>query len=417
MEIKLEYGKSQVTADIPDGNIGMVLYPGEMKSVDDPFSAVEQSLRDPIGVPALSEIIKKHKSPKVVIVVNDITRPVPYKYVLPPLLNELSEVPTESIELIVATGIHRPHTTQENIALFSKDIVDNYKITNHNCDEGNVYLGELSGGIPFEVNESVYNADVVVATGLIGLHYFAGYSGGRKSIMPGVAGRRSITANHSMMTDPMAKSGEIKRNPVHKIMINVARKVGLDFIVNVVTNSRKEIVKVVSGDMMEAWLEGVKVCGDMSICRIPRKYPVVIAGAGGFPKDIDVYQAQKALEHAAEATLEGGIIILAAECMEGFGEEIFEEWMRSSSCIKDIFDRFDDGFVLGGHKAYAIAKTLVDKEVVLVSSLSETDTRSLFFTYKENLDQAIKYVHEKMGSNFKTLIMPQAALTLPVVES
>jgi nickel-dependent lactate racemase len=415
MEIKLEYGKSQITVGIPDGNIDLILHPCEMEGVDDPVSAVEQSLRDPIGAPALSEIIKKHKSPKIVIVVNDITRPVPYKYVLPLLLNELSEVPADDIEFIVATGIHRPHTIEENISLFSKDIVDNYKITSHNCDEGNVYLGELSDGTPFEVNKRVYEADVVVTTGLIGLHYFAGYSGGRKSIMPGVAGRRSITANHSMMTDPMAKSGEIERNPVNKVMIDAAKKVGLDFIVNVVTNSSKEIVKVVSGDMEEAWLEGVKVCKDMSICRIPRKYPVVIAGAGGFPKDIDVYQAQKALEHAAEATLEGGIIVLVAECREGFGEKIFEEWMRSSSCIQDIFDRFDEGFVLGGHKAYAIAKTLVDKEVVLVSSLSEADTMSLFFTYKENLDQAIKYVQEKMGDDFKTLIMPQAALTLPVV--
>ena len=416
MEIKLEYGKSQVTVNIPDGNIDLILNPSEMGRVDDPVSAVEQSLRNPIGAPALSEILKKHRSPKVVIVVNDITRPVPYKYVLPPLLNELSEVPADDIELIVATGIHRPHSSEENIALFTKDIVDNYKITNHNCDYGNVYLGELSSGIPFEINKSVYEADVVIATGLIGLHYFAGYSGGRKSIMPGVASRRSITANHSMMTDPMAKSGEIKRNPVHKIMMDASKKVGLDFIVNVVTNSKKEIVKVVCGDMEKAWLEGVNVCEGMSIFRIPRKYPVVIAGAGGFPKDIDVYQAQKALEHAAEATSEGGIIVLIAECRECFGEKIFEEWMRSSNCIQDIFDRFDEGFVLGGHKAYAIAKTLIDKEVVLVSSMSEADTRSLFFTYKGNIDQAIKYVREKMGNDFKTLIMPQAALTLPVVE-
>jgi len=412
MEIELDYGKRKVTSYIPDENVGLILYPSEYAGVEDPISAVQQSLRYPIASSSLSKIIGKHRFPKIVVIVNDITRPIPYKYVLPPLMSELDKIDGD-VELIVATGIHRPHTTEENIVLFSKDIVDKYKITSHNCDEDNVYLGEING-IPFEINNSVYNADVVIATGLIGLHYFAGYSGGRKSIMPGVAGRRSITANHSMMTHPMAKSGEISRNPVHEIMMDAAKRAGLDFIVNVVTNSRKEIVKVVSGDMKEAWLEGVKVCREMSICKIPQKYPVVIAGAGGFPKDIDIYQAQKALEHAAEATLEGGIIVLVAECIEGFGERIFEEWMRSSSCIQDIFDRFDAGFVLGGHKAYAIAKTLVDKEVVLISSLSESDTNSLFFTYSENLDQAIKYICKKIGNNFKALIMPQASLTLPV---
>jgi len=352
MFIEMSYGKEVKILDISDKNVAKIINPNEKSGVKDPIKEVENSLKRPIGSPTLKEIIAKFNSPKIVIIVNDITRPVPYKWILPPLIEELKDVNPENIEFIVATGIHRHHTDAENRELFSEELVSKYHFSNHDCDNNLVNLGTLSGGTPLFVNKKAVEADIIIGTGMISLHYFAGFSGGRKSVLPGISGRETIMKNHSQMVAPNVKSGVIENNPVHKEMMEAAKKVGLTFILNVITNSKKEIVQVVSGDMEKAWFEGIKTCGDLYFCKLDKRYPVVFASAGGYPKDINVYQAQKALENASEATENGGTIVLLAECQEGFGEPTFEEWIKEANNISDIFSRLKAGFKLGGHKAY-----------------------------------------------------------------
>jgi nickel-dependent lactate racemase len=413
MRIALAYGTGVRTLELADANVANVLYPKEKPGVTDPITAVKESLTSPIGSPPLREILARYSSPKVVVVVNDVTRPVPYQWVLPPLMDELQGVPPDRLEFVVATGIHRAHTDEENRQLFGKELVDRYSFRSHDCDGDLVSVGILSNGVPLQVDRAVVEADVVIGTGLIGLHYFAGYSGGRKSILPGVSDRESITRCHAQMVDPRAKCGQVEDNPVHAVLMEGARKAGLSFIVNVVTNSRKEIVQVVSGDAEAAWLEGVKTCAEMSVSRVEQKYPVVIVGADGYPRDINVYQAQKALDNAAEVAAEGGTIILVAECREGFGEDTFEEWMLNATGPSDVVTRFNTGFKLGGHKAFAIARVVLDREVVLVSDLSRDDVETLFFTHMPDLKDAIDYVRQKHGDDFQALIMPEGGLIYP----
>ncbi len=418
MKIELNFGEGVVTGHINKENILMEVGPKTAEGLENPLETVEKALENPIGTGAIYEIVKKKKPQKVVVVVNDVTRPTPYKFMLPPLMKELEGVglKDDQITLVVATGIHRANTDEENRQTFTSEIVDRYRVVSHNPDENLVSLGKMSDGTELSINREVAEADMVITTGLIGLHYFAGYSGGRKSILPGVAARELITANHAMMTDPRAATGSYKENPVHWIMLEAARMAGVDFILNVVTNVDKEIVSAVAGDVEAAWLEGVRFCEETSVVKLTQQADVVIASAGGHPKDLNLYQAQKALENAASAVRPGGTIILVSKCGEGYGEDVFEKWIKQANVLQDIFDRFDRHFILGGHKAFAIARVLKEKDVILVSDMSRDDVEKLFFSYAGSLQEALDRVKEKYKGDFTAFIMPQASLVLPEVE-
>jgi len=414
----LAYGKEYVTGKLDRSNVLAEVDPKLVAGVENPLAAVKKALAQPIGSDTLAEIVNKKRPKKIAVVVNDVTRPTPYNYMLAPLVEQLVQagVEDDQVVFVVATGIHRPNTDQENRDTFTPEIADRFRVVNHDCDNDLVSLGKMTDGTELVINREVAEADMVITTGLIGLHYFAGYSGGRKSILPGVAARELITNNHSRMTEPGAATGSYKENPVHWVMLEAARMAGVDFILNVVTNSNKEVVSVVAGDLDQAWLAGVKACEEMSVVKISRQADVIIAGAGGHPKDLNIYQAQKALENAAGAVKPGGTIVLIGRCAEGFGEDTFEEWVREADKLADIFERFHKQFVLGGHKAFAIAQVLKEKDVILVSDMSREDTEKMFFRYAASLDEALQMVRDKHGENFLSYLMPQASLVLPQVE-
>jgi len=295
------------------------------------------------------------------------------------------------------------------------DIVREYRVVNHDCDDESnlVYMGRLSHGTEFYVNRIVYEAEMLVTTGVIGVHYFAGFSGGRKSIFPGVSGRVSIEHNHSLMTSQSATVAALAGNPVSEEMVEAGRKVDVGFIVNVVVDATGNVCAVVAGDVEQAWLEGVRQCREISVTPIDHLFDVAIAGAGGYPKDINVYQAQKALDNAQRAVAPGGTIVLVADCTEGFGEPTFERWMIESSSLDDIFARFADKFELGGHKAYSLARVIREKEVILVSGLPDSTVRQLFMTPARSIDDALRLVAEKYGAAFSCVVMPNAGSIVP----
>jgi nickel-dependent lactate racemase len=234
----------------------------------------------------------------------------------------------------------------------------------------------------------------------------AGFSGGRKSILPGICGRKTIETNHSNMVHPNARSGNLEDNPVHEEMQEAAEKVGVDFNINVVTDENHKIIEIVAGELYKSWLKGVEVCKKTYFCPIKQKAEVIITSAGGYPKDINVYQAQKALENACHAIKPGGTIILLAECTEGYGEPTFEKWIEEANTPDDIIKSLKNKFVLGGHKAYAIARVVKEVEVILISSLSQDKTRKLFFIPMEDISQALNYVEDKYGEDFQAYILP-----------
>jgi nickel-dependent lactate racemase len=414
--MKLKYGKEEVHLPISDKNILQVLNLKEQEVLSNPEEKLKYLLKNPIGSPSLKELIIQKKAKKILIIVNDITRPTPYKMILPPLLNELDEVGVnkEDIKFIMANGIHRDNSKEELSNIFGQDIISTYKFINHNADSPDLhYLGKLKSGNELWVNSLVSETDFIITTGVIVPHYFAGFSGGRKSILPGICGRKTIDANHSKMIHPNSRAGNLRGNPVHEEMQEAAEKVGVDFNLNVVTNEDHKIIEIVAGGLFESWQRGVEVCKKIYLCPIKQKAEVVIVSAGGYPKDINVYQTQKALDNAYQAVKLGGTIILLAECNEGYGEATFKKWIEEAITHDDVIKRLKKKFVLGGHKAYAIARVAKEVEVILISSLPQEKVRKLFFIPMDNLSQAIGYITNKYGKDFQAYILPTGNTVLP----
>ena len=417
--MKLKYGKKEVQLPIQDKNIIKILNPEKQEVLLNPENKLKELLKNPIGCPSLRELIFQKKASKILIIVNDITRPTPYEIILPPLLDELHQIgiKKENIIFMVATGIHRSNSQEEIKEIFGKNIFSAYKFINHDCDNPrHKDLGKLKSGNKLWVDPIVSDIDFIITTGVVVPHYFAGFSGGRKSILPGICGRKTIEANHAQMVHADSRAGNLKGNPVHQEMQEAAEKVGVDFNINVVTDENHKIVEIVAGKLLTSWQQGVEICKKIYLCPIKKKAEVVIASAGGYPKDINVYQAQKALENACHTVKPGGTIILLAECAEGYGEATFEKWIEEASNPDDIINRLKRKFVLGGHKAYAIARVTKEVEVILISSLPMRKVQKLFCIPMKDITQALNYVEEKYGRDYQSYILPSGNAVFPKLE-
>ena len=265
-----------------------------------------------------------------------------------------------------------------------------------------INLGSLKSGNRLLVNPIVEQIDFIITTGVIVPHYIDGFSGGRKSILPGVCGRKTIENNHAFMVHPKAVTGNLEGNPAHEEMMEAVEKVKVDFNINIITAEDGNIVDIVAGELAESWLQGVEVCKDTYLCSIREKADVVFVSAGGYPKDINIYQAQKALDNAYQAVKLDGTIVLIAECREGIGNTICQQWIEDANSIKDIEERLQKCFVLGGHKAYAIAKVAKDVEIILVSSLNKELVQKMFMVPADGITEALTMVQKKHGPNFKS---------------
>lgn len=420
MSIKLDYGRRSLTLDSAMLRHPAIAAGQPTDAVAHPRNAVLEAMSHPSGCMSLADEVRHRRARKAVIVVNDITRPTPYDIMLPPILDELAVagICDENICFLIATGIHRAMASDEITAMLGPELTHRFRAINHDCDDSVnlVYLGTLSHGTEFYVNRAVLKADIVIGTGVITPHYFAGFSGGRKSILPGVAGRRSISHNHSLMSSEYATACSVHANPVSQEMMEAARMAGLDFILNVVVDAEARVYAAVAGDMEEAWLKGVSICQECSTVCIDRVYEVAVASAGGYPKDISVYQAQKALENAQRAVRPGGTVILVAECTEGYGEPKFEEWMLESASPEGVLRRFAQGFELGGHKAYSLARVVLRKDVILISALPDHVVGSLFMTPAHSMEEAVALVKQRHGEHFTAIVFPNASAMVPVLK-
>lgn len=415
MEIDLGIGQRVQTLEIENDNILNILYPNAVEKNDlSPETIILNAIRKPIGKKQLSEIIQGGE--KIVIVTSDNTRPMPSSTVLPVLLSEieLCGVKKEDITIIFALGSHRKLLPEEMRQLVGSDIYDKVKCENSG-ENGYSYIGKTSHGTPIEIDNIVLEADKRICLGNIEYHYFAGYSGGAKAIMPGVSTYNAIQVNHKLMIDSSSVAGNIDSNPVRKDFEEAAEKVGIDFILNVVLDEHKHIVAAFAGDMILAHRVGCRYLDKMYEKGISSKADIVVVSQGGAPKDINLYQAQKALDNAKYAVKNGGIIILVASCKEGFGNEIFKQWFYEAESPKDIISRLNSGFVLGGHKAVAIAKVLQQAKIYLVSDLNQEEVEKIFMTPFKDVNSAYQTAIKELGINAKTIIMPYGGSTLPKI--
>lgn len=409
--IRLEYGNRHLELNPPQQF--KLIQTSSAEDIEiDWDEKIEKAFANPIASPTLTRIIKDENPQKIVIIINDITRPVPYDIVLKPMLREMEEagVPSERITLLIATGMHRPMTKKEVEYSLGNDIAAKYRWVNHICEEEMVYVGEVSN-IPFYVNPLVMEADLLCAVGVIAPHYMAGYSGGRKSVMPGVCGRKTIEVHHSLMRLPQSRTANLKGNQFHETMVEAAGMVNLKFISNVVVNSKNEAIDIVTGHYLKAWEKGVALCRENSVIKVDKLADAVIVSAGGFPKDINMYQAQKALENASYCVKKGGLILLVAECREGLGEDVFERWLKEADSPEYLEEKIKYNFELGGHKAFAIARIARDHPIYLYSNLEKGLVKQSFMTPVEDLNTFIKKQIKGL-----VYIMPHGANTVPVLE-
>jgi nickel-dependent lactate racemase len=415
MKVSLKYGEKQLQLEVPD-HTELLSPKTEFPSVDDPFGEVRRALDNPIASPTLTQVVENMKPRKIAILVSDLTRPSPSHIVVPPILEELNRagVKREQIKIVFGLGFHRKMSEEEMKKAVGEEVFERYECINHDIDNC-VYIGETSRGTPVEVFRPVIESDLIIATGNLELHWFVGYSGGYKALLPGVCSKRTIEKNHSLMLSENAIAGNIN-SPVRLDIEEAGAMTNVRFIVNVVLNSKKQIVKAVAGHPIAAHREGVKYIDAMYKVPIAKKYDVVIASCGGFPKDVNLYQAQKGLDNASHAVKDNGTIVLVAECREGFGERTFEEWMRKAKSPDEPLQWIRSNFVLGGHKAVGFCRVLKKADIFLCSSMDENVVREIFMTPFSDPQTAIDAALEKHGKSASVLLMPYANSTLAMLE-
>ncbi len=435
MKINLGYGTGTQSAEVPEENIIKTLSPNHVEaSTNTGADSVREALANPIGTPRLGEIVKPGE--KIVIISSDITRPMPTKVVLPVLLEELfaAGVHAEDVTLVLALGSHRPHTDEERMRLAGDCVYGkgsqvgsaasgqandtSGKILCIDSDPNDcIHLGTTIHGTPIDITRVVAEADRRISLGNIEYHYFAGYSGGIKAIFPGCSTPEAIQANHSMMTNEKACTGNLDGNPVRDDLEEAIAICPTDFIVNVVLNEKKEIIYTVAGDVIEAHRRGCEFLDKLYQVPIPAKADIVLVSQGGAPKDLNLYQTQKALDNSKHAVKDGGTIILVGSCRERFGNKIFEEWITNAQKPSDLIQRVHEHFQLGGHKAAAIALVQQKADIKLVSEMDDDTVRSIFMEPYDDLQKAVNDAFAKHGDQASVIVMPYGGSTLPVLEA
>jgi len=420
VDVWLPYGKTDICVRVPARNLLGSIEPKEQPGAPDAKAEVERALKEPVGSKRLSEIAKPEH--KVAIVVDDATRHAPSDVMILPVLAELNAagMKDENITVVFGCGTHRAVKAEEATGLLGAEVLKRVKTVSHDCKAQDlVYVGTTkTHGNKVYLNRTFAEADVKVLVGDVGFHYYAGYGGGRKSVLPAVSGEETIKHNHAMLLHANARTGVLAGNPVHEDMTEAARLAKVNFIVNVVTNSKGEIVKAFAGDLEQAFLEAVKTVDEMYRATVDRRADIVVASPGGYPADMNLFQAYKAVDNALELVKRGGVIILVAECPEGHGNQVFYDWMMRFGELKAVEREIKRNFVLGGHKAYYLLKALQNHQIILVSSLPDYYAANVFKlktvrAVNDALGEALKIV----GSNGRVWVKPYGNFTLPEVKS
>jgi len=419
VDVWLPYGKSDICVRIPARNLLGSIEPKQVPGAADVTAEIERALSEPIGSKRLSEIAQPEH--KVAIVVDDFTRNTPSHAMLPPVLAELNAagVKDENVTVIFGCGTHRAVKPEEAKRILGEEVLNRVKTISHNCKaEDLVVVGKTQHGNKVYVNKVFAEADVKVLVGDVGFHYYAGYGGGRKSVLPAVSGQETIHHNHAMLLQSNARTGVLEGNPVHEDMTEAARLAKADFILNVVTNSKGEIVKAFAGDLEQAFLEATRLVDDMYRVTVDRRADIVVVSPGGYPADINLYQAYKALDNALEAVKRGGTIIMVAECPEGHGNQVFYDWMTRLEDLKKVEREVKRHFELGGHKAYYLLKALKNHPIILVSSLPDYYANGVFkLKTARAVNDALREALKNAGSQARVWVMPQGNSTLPEIKS
>jgi nickel-dependent lactate racemase len=422
MRITLDYGRTGLDVELPDDRLVGPLAIRPAPPLADPQAAIAGALAQPIGTVPLAQLARGRKN--ACILVCDITRPVPNRTILPPLLRILEEqgIARRDILLLIATGLHRPNEGAELEEMLGKDIVAHYRVENHHGKDlaEHDYLGTTPNGVPVYLDRRYLRADLKITTGLIEPHLMAGYSGGRKVICPGIAGLETVKVWHGprFLEHPRADAGFLEGNPVHEENTRIALMAGCDFIVNVCIDGQRRITWVGAGDMIKAWEEGVRFVE--SVVKVPVTEPldVVVTSCAGYPLDTTWYQAVKGLTGALPIVKRGGTIILAASLTEGLGSPEFQRLMAENPDLKVFKERIlgKDYFVMDQWQVEELAKVVERCRVKVVSHGLPAETlRRCYVEPAPSVEQAVADCLAEYGPAARVAVIPKGPYVLPYV--
>ncbi len=423
MRVKLEYGRSGLEVEVPEGPHVRHLAYKNAAPVADPQAAVRQVLEQPTGTPSLAQLAQGRRD--AVVVICDITRPVPNELLLTQILATLQAagIPREKITILVATGLHRPNAGEELIEMVGEQIAADYRIENHHgkvLDE-HTYLGDSPRGVPIWIDSRYVEADLKITVGLIEPHLMAGFSGGRKLICPGIAALETVKVWHGpeFLEHPNADCGILDGNPVHEENTWIGRHVGCDFIVNVVIDAQRQLLKVVAGDMVEAFEEGVAFVRNVVTDTVPEPVDVVLTSAAGYPLDTTFYQTVKGMTGALPIVKQGGTIVIAASMTEGIGSPEFQQLFRDHANLEVFTERIlgKDYFVMDQWQMEELAKVRRKATVKVVTDGLSADTiNGLFVESASSVEQAVQDALAEHGPNATLAVIPKGPYVLAQVQ-
>ncbi|MCL4394368.1 MAG: nickel-dependent lactate racemase [Chloroflexi bacterium] len=416
-DFRIPYGRTQLAFQIADAFHTELLAPAPLTPLDEPVAAVDDALDQPAGGVRLADFAGAES---VAIAINDKTRPVPLDLLLPPLLGRLADlgVPDSAVTLFVASGAHSPMRASELPELVPPRVLSRYRIVPHDCDDRSnlVSLGTTTRGTPVWVNRQYTSAQVRIALGNLEPHQFMGFSGGVKTAAIGLGGRETLTRNHALMLDPRARLARYDDNPARQDVEEIGRMIGVHLALDAVVNENHALVHVVAGEPRAVMQVGIPIVLQLYRAAVAEPFDLVVASPGGHPKDINLYQAQKAIAHATLVTRPGGTVILAAACPDGTGSEKYDEWMVDKTSHAQVIEAFRrEGFRLGPHKAYLISRDASRERVLLVTEMPQDRVRRCLLSPCRSLNDALAIALGDLGPKARIGIMPYANATIPIL--
>jgi len=428
VKVRLAYGKEGLWVELPDDNV-TVVEPRFVPGLPDETEAIRSALRKPIGTPPLRDLVKPDDT--LAIVFSDITRPQPRERMLPVLLEELAHVPTENMVLINALGTHRPNTEEELIEMLGREIAESYRVVQHDVwDKGNmVYLGPTSFGHETYINDTYMGARVKILTGFIEPHFFAGFSGGPKAILPGLADERSVLGNHDAemigharatwgVTEACPELGR-RGNPIWEEMREMAARTEPTFLLNVTLNKNKEITGVFAGDVWQAHAAGTAFARNSVMVPVPEPFDIVVTTNSGYPLDLNLYQAVKGMSAAALVVKERGSIIAAAECWDGIPDHgEYKNILKMADSPQQLLEVIRaPGFLMQDQwEAQVQAQIQLKADVyVKTSYLSDEQIREALLLPCHSIEETLAQLLERYGPDATICVLPEGPQTVPYV--
>ena len=415
MNMRIAYGKEGLDISVPEQNVVKILRMAEKPVIPDPVEETWRKISSPFGTAPLGELARGKRT--ACIVVSDITRPVPNSVIVPPIIEEIERagIKPRDITILIATGIHRPNEGEELTALLGAELPNKYRVVNHMPRdlESHRYLGETQlYKAPIYVDKRFLDADLSILTGLIEPHIMAGYSGGRKAVVPGISAFETLKVLHGFqcMAHPKNIEGTIEGNTFHKEALSIARLVKTDFIVNVTLNERREITGIFAGDLDEAHREGVRFMSSQCISLLDAPVDAVITTSAGYPLDLTFYQSVKGMTAAQWIVKPGGVIIIAARIAEGIGSPEFTKLMFETDTIEEFIHRIEDSdeVILDQWQLQKFCQVLEKQEVWMYSEGLDHETlKKLLVTPLERIEEGIANVLERFGPGARIAVIPE----------